>query len=163
MGTNTIVQRVGDLPAENLPDLAAVLALGADANNVKMTNLPACTSDTDAANKKYVDDTVAAEATARGTAVSDEATARDTAIVDAVKALCTVLHTPPVSMTTYVTPFIFDDSATTGGLYVWVETTYVQVGVATSWSSRSLPRTPEVMVVNLGRSAVLVLRLQGHG
>lgn len=34
--------------------------------------------------------------------------------------------------TTYVTPLMFDHTATTGGLYAWDGTQYIQVGLATS-------------------------------
>lgn len=41
----------------------------------------------------------------------------------------TVIHAAP---TTFVTPLMFDDTATTGGLYAWDGTAYQKVGLATS-------------------------------
>ena len=32
----------------------------------------------------------------------------------------------------FVTPLVFDDTASTGGLYAWDGTQYIQVGLATS-------------------------------
>ena len=44
-------------------------------------------------------------------------------------AYVTVVHAPP---STFVTALMFDDTASTGGLYAWDGTQYVQVGLATS-------------------------------
>jgi hypothetical protein len=43
--------------------------------------------------------------------------------------LVAVVHTAP---TTYAGPLVFDDSATTGGLYAWVGSSYTKIGPATS-------------------------------
>ncbi len=60
-------------------------------------------------------------------------------VVDAVTALqavtlasthwVTVVHAPP---TTFVTPLMFDDTGTTGGLYAWTGSAYQKVGLATT-------------------------------
>lgn len=44
-------------------------------------------------------------------------------------ALCTVQNSAP---TTYVTPLVFDNTASTGGLYVWAGSSYSKIGAATS-------------------------------
>jgi hypothetical protein len=41
----------------------------------------------------------------------------------------TVVGAPPSG---FVTPFVFDNTASTGGLYAWDGAAYVQVGPATS-------------------------------
>ena len=43
----------------------------------------------------------------------------------------TVVHASPVGGG-LVTPFVFDDTATTGGLYVWSGSDYVRIGPATA-------------------------------
>lgn len=43
--------------------------------------------------------------------------------------MCGVIHAAP---TTFVKPFMFDDTGTTGGLYVWTGAAYVKVGLATT-------------------------------
>lgn len=41
----------------------------------------------------------------------------------------TVIHAAP---TTYVTALMFDDTASTGGLYAWTGSAYTKVGLATT-------------------------------
>lgn len=48
---------------------------------------------------------------------------------NAATAYVTVIHTAP---TDFVTSLMFDDTASTGGLYAWDGSAYVQVGLATS-------------------------------
>ena len=44
-------------------------------------------------------------------------------------ATVTVIHAAP---TTYVTALMFDDTASTGGLYAWTGSAYTKVGLATT-------------------------------
>jgi hypothetical protein len=52
--------------------------------------------------------------------------------VTASAAYLTVGSAAPSPLTTFVTPLVFDDTATTGGLYAWTGTTYSKVGLATT-------------------------------
>ncbi len=72
------------------------------------------------------------------TAAESAGGTQDTAIAALVAAVAhgtaatgyvNTIHAPP---TTYVAPFMFDDSATSGGLYGWNGTAYVKVGLATT-------------------------------
>jgi hypothetical protein len=44
-------------------------------------------------------------------------------------AYVTVIHAPP---TVFVTALMFDDTASTGGLYAWTGSAYTKVGLATT-------------------------------
>ncbi len=44
-------------------------------------------------------------------------------------AIVTDVAAPP---STFVTPLVFDHTGTTGGLYAWTGSAYIQVGLATS-------------------------------
>jgi hypothetical protein len=59
-----------------------------------------------------------------GTISPDPAT-----VLPAAAVYVTVVSDAP---TTYVTPLVFDDTMTTGGLYAWDGTAYVLVGAATT-------------------------------
>jgi hypothetical protein len=50
-------------------------------------------------------------------------------LADPAAAYVTVVHAAP---TTFVAPFMFDDTAGTGGLYAWTGSAYVRVGLATT-------------------------------
>ena len=59
-----------------------------------------------------------------GNIVPDPATS-----LPAAGVYVTVVHAAP---TTYVSPLMFDDTATTGGLYAWTGSAYQKVGLATT-------------------------------
>lgn len=61
-----------------------------------------------------------------GTLVFASATAQP---IGAGTVWVTVIHAPP---TTYVSPLMFDDTGTTGGLYAWTGSAYTKVGLATT-------------------------------
>jgi hypothetical protein len=70
-----------------------------------------------------------------GNGLTATAAGPDAVTIDVVDTdpttLTTVVHASPVGGG-YVTPLMFDDTATTGGLYGWTGADYTKIGLATS-------------------------------
>lgn len=61
-----------------------------------------------------------------------DSTNQPASATDASVVWLTVQASAPSPLTTFITPLVFNSTASTGGLYSWTGTTYSKIGLATS-------------------------------